>query len=74
MHAIREQTGELLEAIARTARMIQSHLEGILAYWTRGLTAALMEKLNSLLSPVKRKARGYQTVEYKTTTLYFIAE
>jgi hypothetical protein len=29
--------------------------------------------LNSLFSAVKRKARGYRSVEYMTTMLYFVA-
>ncbi len=33
----------------------------------------LMEGLNSLFSAVKRKARGYRSVEYMTTMLYFVA-
>ena len=70
---MRGQTGKLLEPMARAARMIERHLEGILAHWTRGLTTAFMEGLNSLFSAVKRKARGYQTVEYMTAMLYFVA-
>ncbi len=58
VHAMRGETGELLEPMARAARMIEGHLEGILANWTRGLTTAFMEGLNSLFSAVKRKARG----------------
>ena len=73
VQAIREQTGELLEPMARAARMIEGHLEGILAHWTQGLTTAFMEGLNSLFSAVKRKARGYRSVEYMTTMLYFAA-
>jgi transposase len=73
VQAMRGQTGELLEPMARVARMIEGHLEGILAHWTRGLTTAFMEGLNSLFSVVKRKARGYWTVEYMTATLYFVA-
>jgi transposase len=63
------QTGELLEPMARVARMIEGHLEGILAHWTRGLTTAVMEGLNSFFSAVKRKARGYWTVEYMTAMI-----
>ena len=73
VHAMRGQTGELLEPMARVARMVEGHLEGILAHWTRGLTTAFMEGLNSLFSAVKRKARGYRTVEYMTAMLYFVA-
>ena len=73
VQAMRERTGELLEPMARAARMIEGHLEGILAHWTQGLTTAFMEGLNSLFSAVKRKARGYRTVEYMTSMLYFVA-
>ena len=68
VHAMRDQTGEMLEPMARVARMIEGHLEGILAHWTQGLTTAFMEGLNSLFSAVKRKARGYRSVEYMTTS------
>ncbi len=71
--AMREQAGELLDPMARAARMIEGHMEGILAHWTQGLTTAYMEGLNSLFSAVKRKARGYRTVEYMTSMLYFVA-
>ena len=73
VQAMRERTGELLEPMARAARMIEGHLEGILAHWTQGLTTAFMEGLNSLFSAVKRKARGYRSAEYMTTMLYFVA-
>jgi len=34
--AMREQAGELLEPMARAARMIEGHIEGILAHWNQG--------------------------------------
>jgi transposase len=68
-----EQIGELFEPMARAARMIEGNLEGILAHWTRELTPALIEGLNGLFSAVKRKARGYRSVEYMTTMLYFVS-
>ena len=67
VQAMREQTGELLEPMARVDRMIEAHLERILAHNNRRLTTAFKEGLNSLFSAVKRKARGYQTAEYMTT-------
>lgn len=33
VHAMWKLTGDLLEPIAHTARMIKGHLEGILAHW-----------------------------------------
>ena len=71
--AMRDQTRGLLEPMAHAPRMIEGHMEGILAHWTQGLTTAYMEGLNSLFSAVKRKARGYRTVEYMTSELYFVA-
>ena len=70
---MREQTGELIEPMARAAQMIEEHLEEILAHWNRGLTTAFMVRLNGLFSAVKRKARGYRSVEYMTTMPYFVA-
>ena len=40
VQAMRGQTGELLEPMARAARMLEGHLDGILAHCTRGLTTA----------------------------------
>jgi hypothetical protein len=34
VQAMRGLTGELLEPMARAARMVEGHLEGILAHWT----------------------------------------
>ena len=70
---MRGQTEEQLEPMARVARMVEGHLEGILAHWTRGLTAASIEGLNSLFSAVKRWARGYRTVKYMTAMLCIVA-
>lgn len=73
VHAMREEIGELLEPMVAVAHMIESHIEGILAHWKQGLTTAFMEGLNSLFSAVKRKARGYRSVEHMITMLYFVA-
>jgi len=70
---MRERTRYLLEPMARVARMIEGHLEGILSHSTQGLTTAFMEGLNSLFSAVKRQARGCRTFEFMTAMLYFVA-
>jgi transposase len=49
--------------------MVEGHLEGILAHWTRGRTTAVIEALNSLFWTVTRRARGYRKVEYMTAML-----
>jgi transposase len=64
---------DLLEPMVRVAAMIEKHLEGILGHWKEGLTTAFLEGLNSLFSGTKRKARGYKSIEYLKTMLYFVA-
>lgn len=59
--------------MVKVAEMIDSHLEGILAYWTAHVTNAFLEGLNSLFSATKRKARGYRTSRYLIAMLYFAA-
>lgn len=73
VHAMSEEVGELLEPMVGVAGMVERHLEGILAHWKQGLTTAFMEGLNSLFSAVKRRARGYRSVEHMITMLYFVA-
>lgn len=55
------------------AKMIEKHMEGILGHWTRRLTNAFMEGLNSVFSATKRKARGYRSTEYLLLMLYLVA-
>jgi len=68
-----QKGNEMLEPMVRAAAMVEKHLEGILGHWKEGLTTAFMEGLNSLFSATKRKARGYKSVEYLKTMLYFVA-
>jgi hypothetical protein len=58
LHAMRGQTVEPLEPMARAARMIGGHLEKILPHWTRRLPTVFMEGLNTLFWSVRRNARG----------------
>jgi transposase len=71
--AARKAPGQVLDAMVKVAEMIDSHREGILAYWTAKVTNAFLEGLNSLFSATKRKARGYRTTRYLIAMLYFVA-
>lgn len=73
VQVMRKETGELMKPMAQAARMVESHLEGIFAHWAQGLTTAFMEGLNSLYSAVKRRVRGYRTVEYMIAMLHLAA-
>lgn len=63
----------LFAAMAKTARMIERHLEGVMAHWLRGTTNAFLEGLNSVFSAVKRKARGFRSTKNLIAMLYFTA-
>ena len=71
--AAKKAPGQVLEAMVKVAEMIDTHLEGVLAYWTAKVTNAFLEGLNSLFSATKRKARGYRTTRYFKAMLYFVA-
>lgn len=59
--------------MVKCANMIERHLDGILAHWARRTTNAFLEGLNSVFSAVKRKARGFRSVDNLVTMLYFTA-
>ena len=63
----------IFSPMVQMARMIEDHLEGILAHWKWGVTNAFLEGLNSVFSAVKRKARGYRSHRYLITMLCFVA-
>jgi transposase len=60
-------------AMGKTAAMIERHLAGVMAHWTRRTTNAFLEGLNSVFSAVKRKARGFRSSENLIAMLYFTA-
>lgn len=68
-----ERWGDLMKPLARAVTTIEKHIEGILAHWDGELSTAFMEGLNSVFSAVKRKARGFKSVDYLVTMLYFVA-
>ena len=61
----------LFAAVVKTAKMIERHLEGVMARSLNRLTNVLLEGLNSVFSAVKRKARGFRSTKSLTTMLYF---
>jgi hypothetical protein len=42
-------------------------------HWKAGLTAAFLEKLNSMFAATKRKARGHRSTEYQVAMLNCVA-
>lgn len=62
-----------VEEMKRVAKMIRSHLAGIVA-WTRSRqTNGFIEAINGLFQAAKRKARGYTRFETMRTVIFLIA-
>jgi transposase len=46
---------------------------GVVAYLRTRVTNGAAEALNGIIQTVKRKARGFRTVEYFTAVIYLVA-
>jgi transposase len=62
-----------LEPIKNFAKMVKGHLEGILRYFTSGLTSGAMEGLNSRIQGIKRRARGFRNINNFIAMIYLEA-
>lgn len=57
----------------KVAKTIRSHWDGVVAYLQTRVTNGAAEALNGIIQTVKRKARGFRTVEYFTAIIYLVA-
>lgn len=57
----------------KVAKTIRGHWDGIVAYLRTRVTNGAAEALNGIIQTVKRKARGFRTVEYLTAMIYLVA-
>jgi transposase len=57
----------------RVARTVRSHWDGIVRYFTSGLTNAILEGINSLIQSAKARARGFRNVDNLIAMVYLIA-
>ncbi|MEI6165748.1 MAG: ISL3 family transposase [bacterium] len=73
LNVARRRATTMYASMVRCVKMIQRHLDGVLAYWDCRVTNGFMEGLNSVFSAVKRKARGYRNPLYLKAILYFVA-
>lgn len=58
-----------VEEMKSVAETIKDQLEAILAYWDFKYTNALLEGLNSIIQTVKRRARGFRTIDHFRTVI-----
>ena len=57
----------------KAAKTIRAHWDGVVAYLRTRVTNGAAEALNGIIQTVKRKARGFRTVEYFTAVIYLVA-
>ncbi len=57
----------------KAAKTIRAHWDGVVAYLKTRVTNGAAEALNGIIQTVKRKARGFRTVEYFTAVIYLVA-
>ncbi|MEX3606635.1 MAG: transposase, partial [Burkholderia sp.] len=55
------------------ARMIRSHVDGIVAWTQTRQTNGFLEAINELFQAARRKARGYTNLTTIRTVLFLIA-
>lgn len=55
---------------ARLAKTVEANIEGILRWFSTGMSNALLEGTNSLISLIKRRARGFKRVENLIAVCY----
>jgi transposase len=62
-----------VEPMKEVARMIRTHLEGIVAWAQTRQTNGFLEALNGLFQAAKRRARGYQRLSTIRTVVFLLA-
>ena len=62
-----------VEPMKEVAKMVRSHLEGILAWVTSRQTNGFLEAINGLFQAAKRKARGYGRFRTIRMVIFMIA-
>ena len=61
-----------LEPIKKVARMLKSHLNGLLSYCSHRVTNAISEGFNSRIQSIKSSARGFRNFEnYRLRILFY---
>lgn len=61
-----------LEPLKKVARMLQSHLSGLINYFDHPITNAITEGFNSRIQSLKAAARGFRSfANYRTRILFF---
>ncbi|SDX99581.1 Transposase [Evansella caseinilytica] len=62
-----------LEPMVEVAKMLHSHYDGVVQWFTSKLNNGLLEGINSLFQAAKRKARGYRSPKNMVAIIYLLA-
>jgi len=62
-----------IEPVKKFAKMVKSHFDGIMRYFTSRLTSGAMEGINSRIQGVKRRARGFRNISNFIIMIYLEA-
>lgn len=62
-----------VQPMKEVARMIRSHLEGIVAWAQTRQTNGFLEAINGLFQAAKRRARGFTRIDTISTVIFLIA-
>jgi transposase len=61
------------DPIKTFAKTVKTHFEGIMRYFTSGLTTGTMEGIISRIQVIKRRARGFRNIDNFITRIYLEA-
>lgn len=64
---------DLLQPMRRVARTLRANARGVLNYFRRRLTSAVLEGINGLVQAARSRARGYRNPITFKTMIYLIA-
>lgn len=62
-----------LKPMVEVAKMLKSHYNGVVRWFTSKLNNGLLEGINSLFQAAKRKARGYRSYKNMIAVVYLLA-
>jgi transposase len=62
-----------IEPVKVFAKTVKVHFDGIMRYFTSGLTSGTMEGINSRIQEIKRRARGFRNIDNFITMIYLEA-
>lgn len=60
------------EPIIEAAKIIKNHWNGVSNWFSSNLNNGILEGLNSVIQAVKRKARGYRSLNNFATIIYLV--